>query len=106
MCNFPMNITKIAYCIIFCIVIGLCPALISPRNGDVSVDSYYPGGTATYTCNSGYELSDESPLRTCSSLGIWSGSNITCESECLHACTVKLMLVKLCEYLKSALHAM
>ncbi len=66
--------------LMFCIVIGLCPALSSPINGTVSVDTYYPGGTANYTCNSGYELSAESSLRTCS-LGTWSGSNITCESE-------------------------
>ena len=59
----------------------VCPSL-SLDNGDVS---YSPanrsiGSTATYTCNSGYQLSSpqDGDTRTCSMNG-WSEQNFTCE---------------------------
>ncbi len=55
----------------------LCPTLPDPANGDVSVKSKTVGGTATYTCSTGYTLIGSS-TRTCSSSGTWSGSAAVC----------------------------
>ena len=57
-----------------------CPALSDPENGAVSITGTGVGDTATYTCNSGYELSG-SDTRTCQSNGEWSGSAPTCEGK-------------------------
>ena len=57
-----------------------CPALSDPENGAVSTTGTGVGDTATYTCNSGYELSG-SDTRTCQSNGEWSGSAPTCEGK-------------------------
>ena len=57
-----------------------CPALSDPENGAVSTTGTEIGDTATYTCNSGYELSG-SDSRTCQLNGEWSGSAPTCEGK-------------------------
>ncbi len=52
-----------------------CPTLPPPLNGGVSAS----GGTATYTCNTGYTLSGLS-TRTCQTNGAWSGTAPTCSA--------------------------
>ncbi len=47
-------------------------AMSYPTNGDVSLSSRSPGGIATYSCNSGYALSNWQ-RRFCLSNGVWSG---------------------------------
>ena len=60
--------------------IALCPVLMSPANGIVMVTGQTSGSTATYTCNSGFELLDDtsgSNVRTCED-GTWSRSEAQC----------------------------
>ncbi len=52
-----------------------CPTLPPPLNGRVSAS----GGTATYTCNTGYTLSGSS-TRTCQTNRAWSGTAPTCDT--------------------------
>ena len=62
--------------------------LIDPVNGMVTVPSQTSGSTATYTCNSGFELLDLTPgsdMRTCNN-GTWMGSEPQCVGK--HACSV------------------
>ncbi|XP_064385046.1 sushi, von Willebrand factor type A, EGF and pentraxin domain-containing protein 1-like isoform X2 [Halichondria panicea] len=54
-----------------------CPTLPPPLNGRVSAS----GGTATYTCSTGYTLSGSS-TRTCQTDGAWSGAAPTCVRPC------------------------
>ena len=56
-----------------------CGNLTDPANGQVS----HPAGTtfgqtATYSCNTGYNLVGDS-TRTCQATGEWSGSEPTCQ---------------------------
>ena len=53
-----------------------CPYLVDPDNGNVDYQTQ-EGSTATYTCDTGYQL-DGTPTRTCQSDGTWSGSAPTC----------------------------
>ena len=58
-----------------------CPLLTDPANGMVAVTGQASGFTATYTCNSGFELLDLTPgsdIRTCQPNGTWSGSEPQC----------------------------
>ncbi len=57
----------------------LCPTLPDPANGNVSVQSRTVGGTATYTCSTGYNLSGSS-TRTCQTNRAWSGTAPTCSA--------------------------
>ena len=57
-----------------------CPALSDPENGACTTTGTGVGDTATYTCNSGFEISG-SDTRTCQSNGDWSGSAPTCEGK-------------------------
>jgi len=45
-------------------------------------DQTLMGATVTYTCNTGYTLNGSS-MRTCQADGTWTGSDPTCDSECL-----------------------
>ena len=49
-----------------------CGGLNSPSNGLVTIINDTPGGTAVYTCNSGYTLVGRD-TRTCQDDGSWSG---------------------------------
>ena len=55
----------------------LCDELSSPANGDVIWNGTTSGSTATYTCDSGYQLSGDQ-TRTCQNTGVWSGEEPTC----------------------------
>ena len=55
-----------------------CNALSDPANGQVSTSGTTFGETATYSCNTGYNLVGDS-TRTCQATGNWSGSEPTCE---------------------------
>ena len=56
-----------------------CNALSDPANGQVSHTAGTTfGQTATYSCNTGYNLVGDS-TRTCQATGAWSGSAPTCQ---------------------------
>ena len=55
----------------FLISAALCSELISPINGKVTWTGLTSGSTATYTCDSGYEL-DGYQNRTCRITGTWT----------------------------------
>ena len=57
-----------------------CPELSAPANGIVSVTGQRSGDTATYTCNSGYDLVG-SEVRTCQPSGMWSGFEPSCAGK-------------------------
>ena len=55
-----------------------CGNLTAPANGSVTHTSGTTfGQTATYSCNTGYNLVGDS-TRTCQATGQWSGSAPTC----------------------------
>ena len=61
-----------------------CDNLTDPANGQVDHTTGTTfGQTATYSCNTGYNLVGDS-TRTCQATGEWSGSAPTCESMLLH----------------------
>ena len=56
-----------------------CGTLPDPANGQVDHTAGTTfGHTATYSCNSGYNLVGDN-TRTCQAIGNWSGSVPTCE---------------------------
>ena len=56
-----------------------CGNLTDPANGEVNHTSGTTfGQTATYSCNTGYNLTGDS-TRTCQATGEWSGSAPTCQ---------------------------
>ena len=66
----------------YTLFVGQCPPLFDPTNGMVMTTSTrLSGSTATYTCNSGFEILDLTPgvnVRTCQPDGTWSGSAQRC----------------------------
>jgi sulfatase modifying factor 1 len=54
-----------------------CGALTAPLDGTVSAPDTTYSATATYSCDSGYDLSG-SATRTCQASGTWSGTAPTC----------------------------
>ena len=67
-----------------------CGPLTDPANGQVShPDGTTFGQTATYSCNTGFNLVGDS-TRMCQATGMWSGSEPTCQR----------MLHKFCMHLK------
>jgi formylglycine-generating enzyme required for sulfatase activity len=56
-----------------------CGTLANPTNGVVQTPSTTFGGTATYSCSSGYLL-EGAATRTCQASGVWSGSAPQCEA--------------------------
>ena len=62
-----------------------CGSLTDPANGSVTHTSGTTfGQTATYSCNTGYNLTGDS-TRTCQATGQWSGSAPTCEGMLVRA---------------------
>jgi len=55
----------------------ICTEPTGIPNGGYTVSEYTVGGTTTYTCNSGYEITGTSVL-TCTSAGSWSDTPPTC----------------------------
>ena len=55
----------------------MCPALVSPANGIVSVTGNSSGDNATYTCEPDYDLVGVS-VRVCGNDGEWSGEAPVC----------------------------
>ena len=56
-----------------------CGGLTNPANGQVSHTAGTTfGQTATYSCNTGYNLVGGS-TRTCQATGVWSGNAPTCQ---------------------------
>ena len=55
-----------------------CDTLSDPANGQVSTTGTTFGETATYSCNTGYDLVGDS-TRTCGAAGNWSGSAPICQ---------------------------
>ena len=67
-----------------------CGALTNPANGSVSHTARTTfGQTATYSCNTGYNLVGGG-TRICQASGVWSGNVSTCQRMLLLQ-TVKLM---------------
>ena len=64
-----------------CTVTGLCSELSSPANGVVNQTGRSTGSTATYTCDSGYQLSGDE-TRVCEPTGVWSYQEPTCIGTC------------------------
>ena len=66
----------------YTLFVGQCSPLFDPTNGMImTTSSRLSGSTATYTCNSGFEIFDLTPgvnVRTCESDGTWSGSAQRC----------------------------
>ena len=70
-----------------------CDSLTDPANGQVDLTSGTTfGQTATYSCNTGYNLVGDS-TRTCQTVGNWSGSRPTCEGMLLY---LDMLLSKPC----------
>ena len=59
-----------------------CGSLPDPANGSVNHTAGTFGQTATYSCNTGYNLVGDS-TRTCQATGNWSGSAPTCQGVLL-----------------------
>ena len=59
---------------------AVCGMLTGPTNGHVNLTGTTLGQTATYTCNTGYNLVGGS-TRVCQATGAWSGSAPTCSSK-------------------------
>ena len=61
-----------------------CGNLTDPDNGSVNQTAGTTvGQTATYSCNTGYNLVGDSS-RTCQAEGVWTGSAPTCQGMLLH----------------------
>ena len=59
-----------------------CGTLSNPANGRVGHTATTFGRTATYSCNTGYNLVG-GITRTCQATGVWSGSAPTCQGMLL-----------------------
>ena len=70
--------------VIFLILIVVdCGNLTDPANGRVTLTETTFGQTATYSCNTGYNLVGNS-TRTCQATGEWSRSAPTCQGLLLN----------------------
>ena len=68
---------------IFHLTVVDCGTLADPANGQVSHTAGTTfGQTATYSCNTGYNLEGDS-TRMCQAAELWSGNEPNCTSESL-----------------------
>ena len=58
----------------------VCPALMDPDNGQVELFDMVFGSTATYSCDTGYNLNG-SVSRMCMAGGQWSEGDPLCQSK-------------------------
>ena len=69
--------------ILLILIVVDCGSLTDPAYGQVDLTSGTTfGETATYTCNTGYNLVGDS-TRTCQATGEWSGSAPACQGMLL-----------------------
>ncbi|XP_053378181.1 complement receptor type 1-like isoform X2 [Mercenaria mercenaria] len=66
---------------VFFVSIITCGMLSNPANSNVSQTGTTYLETATYVCNTGYEQTGGSSIRTCQADGTWSGSELVCTIE-------------------------
>lgn len=72
--------------------VTLCPSLSNLTNGHVTVSSYSEGSIASYTCGTGYTLSDTAN-RVCQPDGNWSGKQPSCDRKFFHFLFVNLIFL-------------
>ena len=77
-----LYIVEETYPFIYFPIVISCGALANPVNGQVGHTGTTFGQTATYSCNTGYNLVGGS-TRTCQATGVWSGSTPTCQGMLL-----------------------
>ena len=69
------------YYIIYLLCAGTsCEVLSNPSDGTVSVPSRTVGSTATYSCNTGFNLVG-GKTRVCRAGGVWSGKTPDCQGS-------------------------
>ena len=72
------NVNEISNTLWLCVCTEVrCPQLPDPVNGEVVLSGNTPSSTATYFCNSGYELQGIK-IRTCQTDGQWSNTAPVC----------------------------
>ena len=71
----------------------MCPTLVPPANGNLVLSGNTLGGTADYTCNTGFFLVGDSTL-TCGGDGQWSESPPVCNRKYLSKMYTRLLLGK------------
>ena len=71
-----------------------CGTLSSPSNGQVILTGIAFGSTATYACNSGFNLVGNMQ-RTCQNNGDWSGTQPNCDGNTQNVLiSFKLLYIK------------
>ena len=68
-----------------------CGNLVNPSNGQVQFPQTTFGSVAEYTCSAGCEPVGDA-TRTCTALGVWSGSR----PQCPGMCTLYIILYSMC----------
>ena len=71
-------VTRCCSCASLFLTVADCGSLTNPANGQVSTTGTTEGQTATYGCDTGYNLVGDN-TRTCQANGDWSGSEPTCQ---------------------------
>ena len=66
-----------------------CDNLLSPANGRVDVSGTTVGSTATYSCDTGYELDGER-VRVCQPSGEWTGLEPFCKRKLEKPCSYNM----------------
>lgn len=69
-------------CVCLYLYIGGCEPLPGIENGDIDVTGRSTGDTATYSCDTGFNLVGPS-TRTCQASGVWSLTAPVCRGEIL-----------------------
>ena len=78
--SYQLESTNLTYICFHSTVVD-CTTLNATTNGQVShLNGTTFGQTATYSCNTGYNLTGDS-TRMCQADGMWSGSEPTCISK-------------------------